>query len=215
MEDSDVSTVPLDGVVSPPLRGAAWPVNAAAIVAGATFTVAYPFVRDTFDSWENDGEGNAVTVPMATWKPGVRFEPNGPEDTEAVADALGRMTLTVIDAFKPGRFPRRVFYTRQFTTPEGRPFGKGGLRIKTLDAFRRIAKGYYHEFRLANAVPRAPRPNALAESKKMFAEALGVPEASLDFLMGRPAVERERARGEMGSGAPKVDTPERRKPPGE
>jgi hypothetical protein len=108
---------------------------------GDVTTISYPFVRDTFS--EYDG---ADYVETPTWKPGIRFEDIGPEDVGALADALGAATFTVVDVFKPGSFPTRVFFTRQFTNPDGKVFGKGGLHIVTLEKFRRLTRGYQHPF---------------------------------------------------------------------
>jgi hypothetical protein len=52
----------------------------------------------------------------------------------------GRQILTVVDIYKPGRFPTRVFYTMKWVTPDG----KGGLKMTTVDAFRRRALGFMH-----------------------------------------------------------------------
>jgi hypothetical protein len=52
------------------------------------------------------------------------------------------MILTVVETFKPGRFPTRVFYTRQFIDPDGKTFGKSRLHIVTLEKFRRISAKY-------------------------------------------------------------------------
>jgi hypothetical protein len=115
------------------------------IQIGQVFNHQYPFTRDEYYRW--DGDDGKLTP---TWKPGVRFEDisnayNG-GDSEAVADAIGAQILTVIDIHKPGRFPVRVFYTVHWVTPDGKQFGKGRLRITTLDAFRRRARGFLHEF---------------------------------------------------------------------
>lgn len=58
------------------------------------------------------------------------------------------MVLTVIDHFKPGRFPARVFFTRRWVTPDGKEFGKGKLHIATIPAFKRRATAYMHEYEL-------------------------------------------------------------------
>lgn len=81
---------------------------------------------------------------IKSWRPGVLIESCGPygEDTDIVANGEGEMVLTVIDVHKPGHFPRRVFYTRAFVSPDGHTFGKRGLRITTVDAFRRRCAGY-------------------------------------------------------------------------
>lgn len=107
--------------------------------AGDVFHVRYPFIRETVTLCGEDGFYEA-----RTWRPGVSIENVGPygEDTDIVANGEGEMILTVVDTFKPGRFPRRVFYTRQFVDPNGYRFGKSGLRMTTVDAFRRRASGY-------------------------------------------------------------------------
>lgn len=110
------------------------------VIAGAVFQHAYPFVRDTYDEMNEDG-----WATVKTWKPGVRMENIGPEDVGGIADGIGAQRLTVIDTFKPGRFPKRVFFTRIWIDPNGKEFGNGKLRIATLQSFRVLAKGYRHE----------------------------------------------------------------------
>ncbi|AWJ93271.1 hypothetical protein Sp245p_25955 (plasmid) [Azospirillum baldaniorum] len=107
---------------------------------GAVFSVAYPFVRDIHRSMDEDGIGTSLT-----WKPGLRavyvpaFEA---PDAEEVADAMGEMILTVVSVHKPGRFPTRVFFTRQWVTPDSRKFGKSKLHVATAEKFRRLARGF-------------------------------------------------------------------------
>jgi hypothetical protein len=108
---------------------------------GDTITIPYPFVRDTYQSFDADGVSE-----VDTWKPGVRFEDVGPEDCGTIADGVGSASFTVVDIHKPGRFPTRVFFTRLFTNPDGKVFGKGKLHIVTLDKFRRLTRGYQHPF---------------------------------------------------------------------
>ena len=101
----------------------------------------YPFVRTTYAQCDEDGCSD-----VSSWKPGVDYElrpPHG-DDADAVADGVGKQILTVVDVYKPGRFPTRVFYTVQWVTPDGKRFGKGGLKITTLDAFRRRANGFMY-----------------------------------------------------------------------
>jgi hypothetical protein len=117
---------------------------------GNVFRAPYPFVRDEYDSPEEDG-----IVKVKTWKPGTRFEWVGPEDTECVADAVGEIILTVVSIHKPGRFPTRVFFTRRWRDPKGREFGKTKLHICTAEKFRRLASGYAHEFQIACEEPAA------------------------------------------------------------
>lgn len=116
-------------------------------IAGQIVVVPHPFVRDTFTVHESDGDGWS-SYEKPTWKPGTRGEMVPPDDSEMVADGMGSQILTIVSIHKPGRFPERIFYTRRWRDPDGKEFGKGALRIKTAQAFARMARGYRHEFRL-------------------------------------------------------------------
>lgn len=114
------------------------------IKAGAVFRVVYPFVRDSFTLPEFDGEQYCeVTTP--SWKPGCGYRPDGPDSVEPFCHAEGSMELTVIDVHKPGKYPARVFFTRQWIGPDGKKFGKTALRIMTMPAFKRRAAGWFAE----------------------------------------------------------------------
>jgi hypothetical protein len=116
-------------------------------VAGDIYTAPYPFVRDTYVKYEAE---TTDLVEAPTWKPGAVLESVGPyhEEVAAVADGVGSVIYTVIDIHKPGRFPTRVFYTRQWVTPEGKMFGKVKLHIDTMEKFRRLVRGYRFDFEL-------------------------------------------------------------------
>lgn len=111
---------------------------------GAVFEVAYPFVLEEF--------GMPDEIPGPSWRPGIRYDHfidgYGDPDSEAVSDALGKQILTIVSAHKPGHFPTRIFYIQQWEDPNGKRFGKGGLKIKTAAAFTRMLRGYRYEFRL-------------------------------------------------------------------
>lgn len=111
---------------------------------GKTYTVTFPFVLEDVEILPDDPEATEL-VKVKSWRPGIEWEQHDSGDSDACADALGEMLLTVVDVHRPGRFPTRVFYTRQWKDPMGRVFGKGGLRITTLEAFRRRVAGYKHE----------------------------------------------------------------------
>lgn len=113
---------------------------------GAVIEAPYPFIRSEYISFGEDG---AIEVP--SWKPGTRTVPVYPDDAEDVADAMGAIVLTVVSIHKPGRYPARVFFVRQWKDPAGRLFGNNQLRITTMPAFRRLAAGFRHEFRMATA----------------------------------------------------------------
>lgn len=117
--------------------------------AGDTFTATYPFVRDTYTATDEEG-----CHERQTWKPGVRFEPLPPygEDTGAAADGEGLVSFSVVATFKPARYPMRVFFTRQFKSPEGKWFGKSKLHIVTLEKFRRLIRGYRYTYGIGEPV---------------------------------------------------------------
>lgn len=111
---------------------------------GEVFTVPYPFVRDVYNQVDSDEDGVTFT-DVPTWKPGVRFEDVGEGWVDSIADGMGAMRLTVVSVHKPGRYPTRVFFTRQWVDPDGKVFGKGKLHIASLEKFRRLSRGYQHE----------------------------------------------------------------------
>ncbi|MDF8912879.1 hypothetical protein OU568_26610 [Escherichia coli] len=117
------------------------------IEIGKTYGVSYPFFTEEVELPPDDPEATQMQM-VKSWRPGVEWEQDDEYATHGVAEALGEMLLTVVDVHKPGRYPTRVFYTRQWKDPNGKVFGKAGLRITTLDAFRRRLRGYMHEFLL-------------------------------------------------------------------
>lgn len=129
------------------------------LAAGDVFRVPYPFIRDTYTAFENDGEGHYGSSEQATWKPGTRIETVyiAPDDCDAVymADGVGEIILTIISVHKPGRFPTRVFYTRQWRSPDGKEFGKRGCRCAVSEKFRRLARGYLYPFKVDQKKERA------------------------------------------------------------
>lgn len=108
--------------------------NTVAMV-GVIYEAAYPFVREEVVGFTEH--------PMQTWRPGIQYNHAGPEDEGyANCNALGAILLTVVSIHKPGRFPTRVFYTRQWRDPDGKTFGKGALRCTTTATFNRLRAGY-------------------------------------------------------------------------
>ena len=117
--------------------------------AGQEFVGWYPFYLGTYTEHDEDGR-----LEFKTWVPGVRDGFVPPDEAISVYDGIGKIILTVISVHKPGRFPHRVFFTRQWEDPAGRRFGKSACRVATLQKFRRLAKGYRHECRLATPQAR-------------------------------------------------------------
>lgn len=124
----------------------------AKLSAGTAFEVTYPYFREMVCLPPDDPEATSM-AEVESWRPGVRWV-QVYDDSEAEADGIGAMLLTVVDVHKPGRFPARVFFTRQWRDPDGKVFGKAGLRITTVPAFLRRTKGYMHEFKLTKETPK-------------------------------------------------------------
>lgn len=113
-----------------------------AIEPGKTYTVAgYPFSRSEFQ--EYDGEGVST---RHCWRPGCETDIDDRGRSDLVAEGVGAALLTVVDVHRPGKFPARVFFTRQWRDPEGNVFGKGALHITTKANFTRLLRGYRHTF---------------------------------------------------------------------
>lgn len=112
-----------------------------------TFDVPHPFIREADTHTEFDADGFS-SREVSSWRPGVRNEPVYPDDAECVADAMGAQLITVVGTYRPGKFPTRVFFTRQWRDPDGKVFGRGKLHITTLGCFRGLLRGYRVEFRL-------------------------------------------------------------------
>jgi hypothetical protein len=112
--------------------------------AGQVYEFVYPFIREEVDLWDEDGRGKTLS-----WRPGVRY--TYPDDSKAVADGLGKQVVTVISTHKPGRYPERVFYLRQWQSPSGKAFGKTKLMTKITPAFRRLVAGYPYPYEIVRA----------------------------------------------------------------
>ncbi len=109
------------------------------ITEGVTYSVWFPFVRDEYEppqNWSADG-----TRRLETWRPGWRYVPRSPEDTEPEWDGDGEERRLLVAICKPGRYPARAFYVRQWSDPDGKIFGKTALRMTTLTAFRKWSLG--------------------------------------------------------------------------
>jgi hypothetical protein len=120
--------------------------RSAGFASGQEFRAPYPFCRTTYDVLPDD-DGEPVEQP--TWKPGVEWDTNNFGDSEAGADAVGEVVFTVIAVFKPGSYPPRVFFLRNWIDPDGRRFGRNNLRMTTQQNFRKLIKGYRHDYEIS------------------------------------------------------------------
>lgn len=111
------------------------------LVAGVTYEAWHPFKLEAYQPIPDDPEGG-YPAEVKTWVPGWRYEPSGPEDVEEVWDGEGVQYRTIVSLHRPApRYPERVFYTRQWRGPNGRVFGKTGLRCVIAPTFRHWLRG--------------------------------------------------------------------------
>lgn len=117
--------------------------------AGQEIYAPYPFIRTVFVAMPDDEESEPQTSP--TWRPGVEHEfIDNFGSTRTYADLMGQVYYQVIAVFKPGSFPERVFFVRQWIDPDGRRFGKNKLHVTTTQAFNRLCAGYRHDFEMSD-----------------------------------------------------------------
>lgn len=109
----------------------------------------YPFIRTVYDAPPDDPEGTKP-VEIATWRPGVEHENTSQYSEITYADAMGEVVFTIIGVFKPGGYPERVFYLRNWIDPDGKRFGRNNLRMTTTQNFRNLIKGYRHDFEMSD-----------------------------------------------------------------
>jgi len=111
--------------------------------SGDVFNVSYPFVLEEVELLDTDGP-----CTTKSWRPGVEYVATGPygDSFEPFADKMGVMRLTVVSVHKPGKYPARVFFVRQWIDPNGKLFGKTKLRMTTATVFARRARGYRDKF---------------------------------------------------------------------
>ena len=118
-------------------------------VCGQEIFVPYPFIREKYQPLPEDGED--WPSEKETWRPGVKHEfADNFGGSRSYADMMGKVYYQVIAIFKPGSFPERVFFVRQWIDPDGKMFGKRKLHITTTQAFRKLCKGYRHEFEMSD-----------------------------------------------------------------
>lgn len=110
---------------------------------GKTIEVPFPFYRS---GWGHFGE-----TKQPTWIPGALLES---DDYDAVmngiarADGMGVMRIEIVSRHKPGKYPERIFYVRQWVDPAGKVFGNTRLRITTLSGFSYRLRGYREAYRI-------------------------------------------------------------------
>jgi hypothetical protein len=107
------------------------------IEIGDKFAVLYPFLHSSWTEYHSNADG--YPEPYADrecWKPGIETVGIYPDDSKEVCDDHGWMLSEIVGIYKPGRFQRRVFWTRHWMDPDGKVFG-GKVQVTTEEKFRR------------------------------------------------------------------------------
>lgn len=105
---------------------------------GDVFAVDAMFCRTLHSFYDGSGDNEFLS-----WKPGFEFEARTCAELEPypVFHGWGKVVYTVISYHKlPKPYPARVFYTRKFVDPDGKEFGKNGLKIKSVGNFKSMVK---------------------------------------------------------------------------
>lgn len=103
-----------------------------------TYEVEFPFVRSTYEEWD---EGGSAEVP--TWKPGFDWEQVDESSADPVADGFGKVLYTVVSVHElPKPYHPRIYFVREWIDPDGKRFGNKKLRIMGIQAFRRRLCAY-------------------------------------------------------------------------
>jgi hypothetical protein len=108
-----------------------------ALAPGDVFTRPHPF------TWVKEGEGEFA---IERWRPGAwDHVSSGPEDMTMACHALGSVTFTVVSIHRPPGYPERVFFKRQFFTPDGTPYASSKLMNCITRKFRKdVEKFPFH-----------------------------------------------------------------------
>jgi hypothetical protein len=97
-------------------------------IAGDVIEREHPFTRMI---------GAFEDLEFSRWRPGVwGNEFNGIDDFYPFAHAAGRVEYVVRAVCPVPGFPMRVFYTRQFTDPDGKILKRSGLICHSIGPFR-------------------------------------------------------------------------------
>jgi hypothetical protein len=118
--------------------------------AGQEHRAKFPFLRTTYEKMPDDIDGTGLPVDTPTWRPGVEDCCNQ-YSSWSEAHGEGEVIYSVVATFKPGKYPERVFYLRNWVDPDGKRFGKNNLRITTAQNFRELIKGWRHDYELTDA----------------------------------------------------------------
>ena len=115
------------------------------MTAGEQFTIEYPFY------WASEADPE-TGADEGGWIPGTEGRLVPPDTAEEYADGIGYCVYTVVSTHRPGKYPTRVFYTREWLDPDGNEFGHKTLRVHSLGYFKRLIRGYRLPFQMSEVV---------------------------------------------------------------
>ena len=120
---------------------------------GRAYEIRFPFKMGEHHPFpDEDGPPPAA---IKVWQPGWDQEASQYGEHHW-CEAWGAEIRTIVSIHKPGRYPERVFYVRQWRDPDGKVFGKKSLRILASRDFRRWASGDRYERAFRSMVCEQP-----------------------------------------------------------
>jgi len=92
---------------------------------------------------EHDHDPDAA---FERWRPGAWNVDSAGEDVLTSCTAMGRVKFTVVSIHRPPGYRERVFFKREFTTPEGKRYAPGRLMNCITRKFRKDISAFPFPF---------------------------------------------------------------------
>lgn len=103
------------------------------------------FERDHPFTWTTE-RGSAPDDVHERWRPGAWNIDSVGEDVLPSCTALGRVKFTVISMHRPPGYQERVFFTREFITPDGEKYAPARLMNCIARKFRKDVAAFPFRF---------------------------------------------------------------------
>ena len=95
------------------------------------------------DRYETGWDESFVPIKWSDskrWRPGSWDTASIGYDQDLAYHSKGRCRIEVHAIAHPKGFPRRIMYTRQFTTPDGKEYKRSGLICHSIGKFRNVCR---------------------------------------------------------------------------
>jgi len=123
--------------------------TAVEVKAGDVFERAHPF------TWVEEGSGENA---FERWRPGAWNIDSAGEDVLTSCTALGKVKFVVISTHRPPGYQERIFFTREFTTPDGSRYAPARLMNCIARKFRKDVAAFPFAFDVEEPNYGNPQP---------------------------------------------------------